>query len=863
MHQPRPHGTFGAANAEDAAAAELLMRRLGNFKELSGLDSLRMARTLPSGAVAIALDMGGVRKVIIQPPVVERPLPFIPDGLAKSFIPMMFSGVINNGRIRHGAGTLVKFSGDTRKRLAGYDPDKLGAIPQQAELKRFVVELSERFFELKPYPPNENFIFTQYANLRPTWFSGAMAEVVQIVGGYGLLNFDELPDTSIERARYALPDQVQKDIEQEIGNQRLPGYTGFPHKDGQIRYDYKYNETHAVGFDSGKKPWLIRINTGGVYAMPLPLIPATTTKAFRKFVDEKQDEELIWALERFGGLPSGEGFPAQSKDFQAWRRAGVIIKVCDVADFYQHMMYSSAMGWSINSRGNEGFNTCYDFDDKTQVTTGYAYKLKLSLGTAKNDGKLPPAFDLDHPEDARRLDAYLSNLYENLGGGSARELAIKYKLRRVPIEDIMERAWEKFGKPLYDPQAEMDYWDNLEAEPIASHGGSVTQVGSGPVGWKLPGFKFPEPFMQGCISFESLGRPLPGNEVKRADTILAGYYVGDDLKVIKYFTDDRQYQRGVEDNYEECMIVGSWDRTITEGSTRLMGSYYTSDFDDREAAADTVTKINIVGTGLGYDHTPFFSFDAFFHRPGTLWRNRYFKHRTKTEKTTGYTRTIAVCMPYLERNAVLHARRDSHTGKHKTDSTSLYSIRDPWSYRYWTDDFLWAWRGGVSGPQASVSAYPKNGNPVWVVQENYNPGFCSDFADQGPWIPGLPADYTWLIHPDNNMWQHSGGGGAPSVNEQSVSTKEPGKTTGQLNMSLLHYTLTVSKEPPYTTYFLESPDLYVGVFYRDAIKVAAGKCEYGNVSESHPTLEKTRAFQGYCRLADNKSAHHFIGVINE
>ena len=94
-------------------------------------------------------------------------------------------------------------------------------------------------------------------------------------------------------------------------------------------------------------------------------------------------------------------------------------------------------------------------------------------------------------------------------------------------------------------------------------------------------------------------------------------------------------------------------------------------------------------------------------------------------------------------------------------------------------------------------------------------------------------------------------------------SQEPEKTTGQLDLSQLSYTLTVSKEPPDKMYFLESPDLYVGVFYRDAVTVAAGKCEYGSVSEKHPSMEKARAFQGWCRLADNSTAHHFIGVINE
>ena len=62
--------------------------------------------------------------------------------------------------------------------------------------------------------------------------------------------------------------------------------------------------------------------------MPLPLVPATTTEAFREYIEEVADEEILKILDRFGGMPSGESFPV-GQDFQAWRRAGVVIKVCD------------------------------------------------------------------------------------------------------------------------------------------------------------------------------------------------------------------------------------------------------------------------------------------------------------------------------------------------------------------------------------------------------------------------------------------------------------------------------------------------------------------------------------------------------
>jgi hypothetical protein len=65
---------------------------------------------------------------------------------------------------------------------------------------------------------------------------------------------------------------------------------------------------------------------------------------------------------------------------------------------------------------------------------------------------------------------------------------------------------------------------------------------------------------------------------------------------------------------------------------------------------------------------------------------------------------------------------------------------------------------------------------------------------------------------------------------------------------------------PDTMYFMGSPDEFVGVFYRDACKAVFGSAVYANVSENEGDGRKR---WGYTRLADHKSAHHFIGVINE
>ena len=683
MHQPRPHGQFGAASEEDAAAAEQLARRLSNFKAVSGLDSLKLARTLPSGAMAIAVDAGGVLRVIIQQPDIPKPQRFESDGLAKSFIPMMFSGVVLNARPRHGEGVELRLTEQTRRRMTNYQPGNLP--PERVKLKRFAVDIPSQLSEFRPKIEG-NFQTTQYASCRPTWWSGAMAAVVQIVGGYGSQDRDSLPDSALERARMALPSTVAKLIDEELGNTLLPGYTGFPPRDGQFAFDYKFNMTHGVGFDSTLRPWLLRISPAGVYAMPLPLIPATTTKAFHVYVEEQGDAELLWALNKFGGLPSGEGFPKQAKDFEAWRRAGVITRVCDTADFYSHFMYSTAMGWSLNDRGNEAVNTVFTLDENTSITYSLAYKLSLRLGPANADGKLPKEFHVSDDEQPV-LNGYLSRIYAELSANDATALAIKYKLRRAGVDAVLARA-QTAAQISSTSAREVEYWDNLVLEPIASHSGGVSQFARGALPWRIPEFKYPEPFMEGCISFESVDKPRTGTTLPRCDTIVTAYYTGNTMKVLKYFQDDRKYTRAVESNYEQCMTVGSWEKLETRGQTGLMGNLYSTDFDDRDAVSDTVVTTNIVGVDRGFDHTPWFSFDAPFWKPGTLWRNRYFTHETTTEETAQRSFSMAMCMPWFDRNAVLYAYRESHQGKRNSKSLQLYSIQDPTSYRYWTYDFV-------------------------------------------------------------------------------------------------------------------------------------------------------------------------------
>ncbi|MCK1179940.1 hypothetical protein MX114_32125, partial [Pseudomonas aeruginosa] len=629
MYSPRPYGRFAEdaeLSADDAAAVERLARNLTNFKQASDLANLKRVADLPSGRQAVAIDMGGVFRILV---LEQHELPqFRFDGVAQTNIPMLFSGVITRAQVlTDGQGVGIRLTEQARRRLVAYDP-KAALPPKDVALQRFVIKYEPRF---QYFEPREQgiYTFTQYVKQRPTWYSGAMAEVMQVVGGYGRQRLEDLPENDLERARMLVPERYMALVREQLGNVRLPGYSGFPDEAGQFKCEYAAFRCHGVAFDSSNSPWLLQIDGRGVYAMPLPVVPATTTDAFRRYMEEVGDDEILRLLDRFGGMPSGEGFPPTGSEFEAWRRAGVIIKVCDPADFYSANPMYTACGWAMNSRGTEGFNTCWGYDD-TGLMRVHAYKMRLSLAPAKNQGRIENEWQFDDEEQRAKLNAYLSKVYSALSAGGARELAIMYKVRRVPVAQILARAAIEAGNDL-------EYWENLELPPIAQHQGHISRVASGPFYWpskvekSCTRLKFPELTAQGCESFVHVSPDYFGAPVQ-CDTVIFGCYVQDQLRVIKYFYDERKFKKEATSSFEDIMIVGQWEQIETFGLSGLMGFFYTTDFDDRQEQPAITVQTNIVGTDMGYGNPA-------YSTPPTLWcvggvsRSRYYMHRTTVDTT--------------------------------------------------------------------------------------------------------------------------------------------------------------------------------------------------------------------------------------
>ena len=381
-----------------------------------------------------------------------------------------------------------------------------------------------------------------------------------------------------------------------------------------------------------------------------------------------------------------------------------------------------------------------------------------------------------------------------------------------------------------------------------------------------PQFKCPDPYEEQCTSFDF--SPLESGRGKASypacDTIMWAYYIGDDLKVVKYFYDEKKKEPSVTDDFEDCMIVGQWTQEKTYGGSTVQGNFYLTDIDERDTVPAFKTTEVITGKDLGYDSKPFFAFDEPFSRVGTIWRNRYASRHSLHTNSEARTLKFAVVVPYFCRNAALFAKNDVKQGAVVTETMHRVAVADPNTYRYWTYDFVWYWRGSL--PVMTGQPYPKDGSPVWVEIHNHDPYPCSDFADSGDWVGGLPTDYTWLVHPQAKVYHLNGGGGAPYLQEYVKVDRPKPKEADELKASILPNAVSQVHKQPRPNYFIGNPSDKLSSFRVDATRVLFGNTTYAVVSETNTPAPDGNAQYvrwGYTQLVDNKSIPHFIGVIDE
>ena len=865
MYQGKPYGLHvigGSLTSNDRDFISVTAKRFNNLVDAASIDGTRMVYGLPDGGYIVVQDMGGNFRVIAHKQDKVTSTAITTNGMATDYIPMLYSGMILNSTPYSTDGVSMLLTETTRRRIIDYSGST--ALPlKQIELHKFRVEYDDTFKYFEPVNKG-NRTFTQYHKLRATWYSGAMSEVMQIIGGYGSQDANNLPDNNFERKTYTLPLGVTKKVRDYIDKQQLPAYTGLPEREGKCKYQYTFSMTHAVSFDNAGKPWLLQISATGVYAMPLPIIAATAAPAFLNYARSMNDDELIYIIERFGAMPSGELFPT-GDDFQSWYRAGVIIKICDTSEFYQHNSFYTACGWSLNSKGDEGFNSCWSYS-ASGVRYAYGFKLKLKLGAAADNGWVLNRKESLSATDNTILNKYLAGIAIQSTGNSARDVAIRYKIMRTATSTLLAHA--KLNN------ANVDYWDNLISNPIANHQGSISQVSSGPMYWGNPNplsfgaLKFPEFTGQGCESFDMTMPEYEGKPV-RCDTVVFGCYVDDQLTVIKYFLDERTFQQVTDSTFEKVMIVGSWEETKTNTTSGLMGYLYTTAFDDRRESSESTTYTKITGKDLGYGN-PAFSTPPLLYVWGSLSRSRYYSYRTEVTTVSGDSLSVAVCVPTFSRDAMLYAFNESSDSSSYSDKMQRRSVGDPTSYTIWTYDPLFYWIGGSGFGEPS----PTTGDYVYVNYGSYEPNEYSWFADSGNWygvdkgsykdVSGMLSKYT-----DRKSDHQAGGvtvgGEAPLLDTYSTSTTTYNNRLGKVNVSIaVKGAGNVHKKIPDGFYYDFSPTDGGGsliYFYRDATWITSGNQKYASISELKDN--GLRTYWGSTKLADHKSAHCFIGVINE
>src|SRR5690606_30375791 len=246
-------------------------------------------------------------------------------------------------------------------------------------------------------------------------------------------------------------------------------------------------------------------------------------------------------------------------------------------------------------------------------------------------------------------------------------------------------------------EAEINYWDALEMDPIASHSGNMARVTSGPIYWMNPSpisfgkLKFPNMDGSGCESLQVYSPDYKGPAV-RCDTVVFGCYVNDGLQVVKYFTDHRTFFKEEQSTFEDCMIVGSWEETVTTGATGLMGSFYTTAFDDRAEAPPVTRTTKITGRDLGYGQ-PLYRTPALTFCVGSVSRSRYYTRETEITTTAGFTLDVAICIPVIVRDCILYAYQESSSGTGWSRTGERRSMADPTSFQLWTYDPVFHYLG--------------------------------------------------------------------------------------------------------------------------------------------------------------------------
>jgi hypothetical protein len=693
-------------------AAKQLLGQVREQMRFNRLGILRGHRRLSDSAYCYVVVAGELASIRI---VADGSEQAVPDWVSEHWkTPDFLSGVVANGLL-NSTPTGTAICNDFLPTPECARLFKLNAKDQaglQASAK-LAVEPYVGIADINPFDPNR---YTQYAYLRPTLWTGTLRKGVQALMGFGkpgrksiYAEAKLIPKLKVKLVKPSPPSAYERQVAQ-YGR--------------QIRYDYRFYRTHGLVRAEDNQWWLVEIGlTRGVVAMPLPLYPDTTPTAtgktaelFRHKLITLNDGAARTVIEQLGGLPTGEAFPGDPNEFEAWVRAGKILRLApaqSLTGFYDYQPYSSLMGWAFSTSGREAHNTAWDYGDNG-VIVGIHEAIRLRIGVMS--APLRSVAAIKSLRDALRP---LEKLYPRQYNAAV------WKLRRLSALDF-NRVVDELSQ--WGAQAAFTLLDGMTGLPLASGTAMRTRISTGNL-WDnaRPGFqvqlKFPEPALGALLSFDfNPNVPDPLNSpAQECDTTVQVFFRDETLHWVKYFCSPKTVAASSTSESDECMYIGSWTTaTTTEGGIPKM--LYTSERDDRREVGGSQNTTTITGEDIGYtetvtnDELDNIQFCSFF-------RVKTFLMKTVTERFDGPRLASTVLFPFGDRASYYYAVVDGYTAMTRAESYSYKKLSDPWiAYGFraiWQPDWL-----SECGRADRRRCY----------EIGYIPGPCSDLADEGLWL---------------------------------------------------------------------------------------------------------------------------------
>lgn len=316
-------------------ARQLLFKALN--MQLAGYPTpINLTRPLMNGGEVNVFLIGNQKIITITPPI------FIPIEvkLAEEIKPLEFFGMLS-GWVRDAH--LVGPTG--KKKLTSWRPTLFDVVAYKLK--------NDWQDSLRLGVEDPDTLIPEHANIRASMYSGAMKTWVQAILGMGIID-DKI---SANYLNGAIPDPTKRPI--------------------VCKYSPTWSTTHGIVKTGPKNHWLVEIShTGGILAMPLPILFSTTDPGYKQSIQASGDVGTLAILNEFGGLPSGETFPTDPTELAAHIADHKILRLAVASDldpFYNGNAYSGDYGWAFSPDGTEIHNTCWTYrnaDGSLPYTTG-------------------------------------------------------------------------------------------------------------------------------------------------------------------------------------------------------------------------------------------------------------------------------------------------------------------------------------------------------------------------------------------------------------------------------------------------------------------------------------------------------------